>query len=97
MIQNFKIVKGDNIYVSIKKQYKKDLGFPFNGKYVPLDDLIENINFLNSYGNHLDISLVNTFTLRLFDSESKETIAEYDLDFDLYNSVGEYCWSRIKL
>lgn len=95
-MKDFKIVKGDDIYLTMKKSYYEEWGESF--KYLTLDNLIENINLLNrDYNRHLDVSLVDTFTLRVFDSKSNEKIAEYDIDFDLYRSVGEYCWDKIKM
>lgn len=94
-MNDFKVVKGDDIYLSIKNVRKKDLGGQFTAKYIPLNDFIETVNFVNSYGEHLDIRMAD-FKLELYDTELKEVVADYDIDFDLYRSVGEYCWSRIK-
>ena len=55
------------------------------------------VDALNKYENcNLDVSLVNGLNLRLFDKETNETVADYEIIFDLYNSVIDYLFEEIK-
>lgn len=52
---------------------------------------------LNKYEDcNLDVSLVNGLNLRLFDKETNENVAEYEIVFDLYESLINYLFKEIK-
>ena len=56
-----------------------------------------NVNAINkNHGGDLDVSLLNDTTLRLYDRKLKETVADYEIIFDLYNSVIDYLFEEIK-
>ena len=55
------------------------------------------VDALNKYENcNLDVSLVNGLNLRLFDKETNESVAEYEIVFDLYESLINYLFKEIK-
>lgn len=98
---NFNIDRDDNIFFDLKKWYNiekyeeyKD-SLTYNG--MDLIVFINTVNALNKYENcNLDVSLVNGLTLRLFDKETDENVAEYEIVFDLYNSLIDYLFKEIK-
>lgn len=98
---NFNIDKDDNVFFELKKWYNvekyeeyKD-SLTYNG--MDLVVFINTVNALNKYEDcNLDVSLVNGLTLRLFDKETNENVAEYEIVFDLYNSLINYLFKEIK-
>lgn len=98
---NFNIDRDDNIFFDLKKWYNvekyeeyKD-SLTYNG--MDLIVFINTVNALNKYENcNLDVSLVNRLTLRLFDKETDENVAEYEIVFDLYESLINYLFKEIK-
>ena len=98
---NFNIDRDDNIFFDLKKWYNvekyeeyKD-SLTYNG--MDLVVFIDTVNALNKYENcNLDVSLVNGLTLRLFDKETDENVAEYEIVFDLYESLINYLFKEIK-
>lgn len=98
---NFNIDRDDNIFFDLKKWYNvekyeeyKD-SLIYNG--MDLIVFINTVNALNKYENcNLDVSLVNGLTLRLFDKETDENVAEYEIVFDLYESLINYLFKEIK-
>lgn len=98
---NFNIDRDDNIFFGLKKWYNvekyeeyKD-SLTYNG--MDLIVFINTVNALNKYENcNLDVSLVNGLTLRLFDKETDENVAEYEIVFDLYESLINYLFKEIK-
>lgn len=98
---NFNIDRDDNIFFDLKKwydvekyeEYKDSL--TYNG--MDLIVFINTVNALNKYEDcNLDVSLVNGLTLRLFDKETNESVAEYEIVFDLYESLINYLFKEIK-
>ena len=98
---NFNIDKDDNIFFDLKKwydvekyeEYKDSL--TYNG--MNLIAFINIVDALNKYENcNLDVSLVNGLNLRLFDKETNESVAEYEIVFDLYESLINYLFKEIK-
>lgn len=98
---NFNIDRDDNIFFDLKKWYDvekyeehKD-ALTYNG--MDLISFINTVNALNKYEDcNLDIELINGLTLRLFDKETKERVADYEIMFDLYNSLIKYLFEKIK-
>ena len=98
---NFNIDRDDNIFFDLKKwyniekyeEYKNSL--TYNG--MDLVVFINTVNALNKYEDcNLDVSLVNGLNLRLLDKETNENVAEYEIVFDLYESLINYLFKEIK-
>ena len=99
---NFDIRKGDEIYLVLKSwedvDKYKDVKDMLTYKATEMDVFIYNVNAINKYHDgNLDVVLSNGITVELVDNELRETVARYDVDFDLYNSVIEYLWKEIKI
>ena len=98
---NFNIDRDDNIFFDLKKQYNIEKyeeyknSLTYNG--MDLVVFINTVNALNKYEDcNLDVSLVNGLNLRLFDKETNENVAEYEIVFDLYESLINYLFKEIK-
>jgi hypothetical protein len=97
----FDIRDDDDIYLDLKKWYNIDKYEEFKNSLVydgiNLGVFANNVNAINkNHGGDLDVSLLNDTTLRLYDRKLKETVADYEIIFDLYNSVIDYLFEEIK-
>ena len=97
----FDIRDDDDIYLDLKKWYNVDKYEEFKSSLVyegiNLSVFANNVNAINkNHGGDLDVSLLNDTTLRLYDRKLKETVADYEIMFDLYNSVIDYLFEEIK-
>lgn len=97
----FDIRDNDDIYVDLKKWYNIDKYEEFKSSLtydgINLRVFVNNVNAINkNHGGDLDVSLLNDTTLRLYDRKLKETVADYEIIFDLYNSVIDYLFEEIK-
>lgn len=97
----FDIRDDDDIYLDLKKWYNIDKYEEFKSHLVydgiNLGVFANNVNAINKInGGNLDVSLLNDTTLRLYDRKLKETVADYEIIFDLYNSVIDYLFEEIK-
>ena len=98
---NFNIDRDDNIFFDLKKWYNIDKYEEFKSSltYDGINLLVfaNNVNAINkNHGGDLDVSLLNDTTLRLYDRKLKEIVADYEIMFDLYNSVIDYLFEEIK-
>ena len=97
----FDIRDDDDIYLDLKKWCNIDKYEEFKSSLaydgINLGVFANNVNTINkNHGGDLDVSLLNDTTLRLYDRKLKETIADYEIMFDLYNSVIDYLFEEIK-
>ena len=97
----FDIRDDDDIYLDLKKWYNVDKYEEFKSSLaydgINLGVFANNVNAINkNHGGDLDVSLLNDTTLRLYDRKLKETVADYEIMFDLYNSVIDYLFEEIK-
>ena len=97
----FDIIDYDNIYLDLKKWYGVDKyenlknSLTFDG--INLGVFANNVNAINEkHDGNLDVSLLNDTTLRLFDKKLRENVADYEIIFDLYDSVINYLFNEIK-
>ena len=98
---NFNIDRDDNIFFDLKKLYDVEKYEEFKSSLtydgINLRVFANNVNAINkNHGGDLDVSLLNDTTLRLYDRKLKETVADYEIIFDLYNSVIDYLFEEIK-
>ena len=98
---NFNIDRDDNIFFDLKKWYNIDKYEEFKSSLtydgINLRVFASNVNAINkNHGGDLDVSLLNDTTLRLYDRKLKEIVADYEIMFDLYNSVIDYLFEEIK-
>ena len=98
---NFNIDRDDNIFFDLKKWYDVEKYEEFKSSLtydgINLRVFANNVNAINkNHGGDLDVSLLNDTTLRLYDRKLKETVADYEIIFDLYNSVIDYLFEEIK-
>lgn len=98
---NFNIDRDDNIFFDLKKWYNIDKYEEFKSSLtydgINLRVFANNVNAINkNHGGDLDVSLLNDTTLRLYDRKLKEIVADYEIMFDLYNSVIDYLFEEIK-
>lgn len=98
---NFNIDRDDNIFFDLKKWYNIEKYEEFKSSLtydgINLRVFANNVNAINkNHGGDLDVSLLNDTTLRLYDRKLKETVADYEIMFDLYNSVIDYLFEEIK-
>ena len=97
----FDIKDNDDIYIDLKKWYNIDKYEEFKSSLtydrINLRVFANNVNAINkNHGGDLDVSRLNDTTLRLYDRKLKETVADYEIIFDLYNSVIDYLFEEIK-
>ena len=97
----FDIRNDDDIYLDLKKWSNVDKYEEFKSSLsydgINLNVFANNVNAINkNHGGDLDVSLLNDTTLRLYDRKLKETVADYEIMFDLYNSVIDYLFEEIK-
>lgn len=107
-MNKLEIKKEDDIYLEVFRVYTEDEeirnALNAQSKFEQyLDFLIYNINGFNSKNKDrfLDVALElqsKRLLIQLFDSRNKhgETVAEYIIHFDLYESVANYAMERIK-
>lgn len=98
---NFNIDRDDDIFFDLKKWYNIDKYEEFKSSLtydgINLRVFANNVNAINkNHGGDLDVSLLNDTTLRLYDRKLKEIVADYEIMFDLYNSVIDYLFEEIK-
>ena len=91
----------DDIYFDLKKWHGvekyEEMKSSLTYEGITIGIFINNVNAINkNYGGNLDVVLVDDVELRLYDKETKETVAEYDIVFDLYESTIDYLWKEIK-
>lgn len=97
----FDIRNDDDIYLDLKKWNNVDKYEEFKSSLsydgINLNVFANNVNAINkNHDGDLDVSLLNDTTLRLFDKKLRETVADYEIIFDLYNSVIDYLFDEIK-